>query len=208
MKAIAVLVPRAVRRPKLLLTSLAAATSLAALAAVTLAWPSSVHGDDQQACKAPSIQVYKKEGVLELWCEGKLRRAMPATFGANPVGPKEREGDERTPEGAYTISSRVKSDRFHRFLGVSYPNEADLKRAKEKGIKKVGFGIGIHGTTKKLAPLARLWTRVAASTGLAAVWGPTDGCIGVTNEDIEFLFARVPVGTKVVIAPSRPEKRE
>lgn len=201
-------VPRSVRRNKLALTSLAAASSLAALAAVTLAWPSSVHGDDQRECKAPSIQIYKKEGVVELWCEGKLRRSMSATFGANPVGPKEREGDERTPEGAYTISSRVKSDRFHRFLGVSYPNEADLKRAKEKGIKKVGFGIGIHGTTKKLAPLARLWTRVAASTGLAAVWGPTDGCIGVTNEDVEFLYARVPVGTKVVIAPGWPEKRE
>src|SRR5262245_51337208 len=75
------------------------------------------------ACPSPSIHVFKREGVLELKCEGKLVRTMGATFGKNPRGHKEREGDERTPEGAYRISSKVKSERFHRFLAISYPNE-------------------------------------------------------------------------------------
>jgi murein L,D-transpeptidase YafK len=173
------------------------------ISASALSWPSPKASP--LACKAPSIHVFKREGVLELHCEGKLARQMGATFGQNPQGPKEREGDERTPEGAYRISSKVVSERFHRFLGVSYPNEEDLRRAKQKGIEKPGFGIGIHGTTKKLAPLARAWIRVARTTGLVSKIGPTDGCIGVDNEDVEALYTIVPIGTPVFIAPARPE---
>jgi hypothetical protein len=172
---------------------------------VTLAWPTGASGEE--ACKAPEIRVYKREGSLELLCEGKLRRTMAATFGGDPVGPKEREGDQRTPEGSYRIASRVKSERFHRFLGVSYPNEEDRRRAAEKGITKLGGGIGIHGTSTRLAGVARAWTRLASAVGLAGVWGPTDGCIGVANEDAELLFAAAPIGTKVVIAPARPAPR-
>lgn len=134
---------------------------------LVLAWPGSA--DSAPSCEAPAIAVYKKEGRLELFCNGELRRGMAATFGANPVGHKEREGDERTPEGSYTISSKVKSDRFYRFLGISYPNAEDKKRAREKGIEKPGGGIGIHGTAQKLATIARMWTRFASATGLSGV---------------------------------------
>lgn len=173
------------------------------ISASALGWPS--QKATPLVCKAPSIHVWKREGVLELHCDGNLARQMGATFGQNPQGPKEREGDERTPEGAYRISSKVKSERFHRFLGVSYPNEEDLRRAKQKGIEKPGFGIGIHGTTQKLAPLARAWIRVARATGLVSKIGPTDGCIGVDNQDVEALYSLVPVGTPVFIAPQRPQ---
>jgi murein L,D-transpeptidase YafK len=131
---------------------------------------------------------------------------MDATFGASPVGQKEREGDERTPEGNYQINSKVENARFHRFLGVSYPNAEDIERTKRKGITNPGGGIGIHGTTRKLAPLARAWIRVARVTGLSSVIGPTDGCIGISNEDVERLYAVVPVNTPVIIVPKRPEK--
>jgi murein L,D-transpeptidase YafK len=167
-----------------------------------LAWPFGAAGD--APCKAPEVRIYKRQGELDLVCGGAVRRTMAATFGADPVGPKEREGDERTPEGDYRISLKVKSDRFHRFLGVSYPNDEDRKRGAKKGIKKLGGGIGIHGTTKKLAGLSRVWTRFASATGLSGVWGPTDGCIGVANEDVEVLFKTVPVGARVVIRPARP----
>jgi murein L,D-transpeptidase YafK len=159
-------------------------------------------------CPAPAIRVYKQEGVLELWCNGQLKSTMNATFGANPVGQKEREGDERTPEGNYRISSKVESARFHRFLGISYPNEEDIQRAKRKGISNPGGGIGIHGTTRKLASVARAWIRFANLTGLSGVIGPTDGCIGVANEHIEQLYATVPVNTPVTIFPKRPEKKD
>lgn len=179
----------------------AAAVLLGGLAAA-LGWPGSASGEPK--CGAAEIRIYKKEGALELWCDGALRRSVPATFGGDPVGPKEREGDQKTPEGSYRISSKVKSDRFHRFLAVSYPNAEDRRRAAERGITKLGFGIGIHGAKKSLAGVARLWTRLAHATGMAGVWGPTDGCIGVTNEDAEMLFETVSVGAKVQIFPVRP----
>src|SRR5262245_6883315 len=80
-------------------------------------------------CKDAELRVRKGDGIVELWCGGQERRSFAATFGANPSGPKEREGDERTPEGRYRITSRLKTPRFHRFLGVSYPNDDDRRRA-------------------------------------------------------------------------------
>lgn len=173
-----------------------------AVALVVAAWPWRAGGEE--TCRSPELRIYKREGALELLCDGAVRRTMAATFGGNPVGPKEREGDQRTPEGTYRVASKVKSDRFHRFLAISYPNADDRRHAAQKGITKLGGGIGIHGTQAKLAGLARIWTRLAHATGLAGVWGPTDGCIGVVNEDVEVLYKVVPVGTKVLIAPARP----
>jgi murein L,D-transpeptidase YafK len=172
-------------------------------ASVLLAWPSSAIGAGH--CPSPEIRVYKREGELELWCGGAVARTMPATFGANPIGPKIQEGDERTPEGAYTVSSKTVSTRFHRFLAVSYPNDADRARARASGVTRLGGGIGIHGTTPELAAPARAWTRFARAAGIAGVWGPTDGCIGVANEDVELLYATVPIGARITIAASRAE---
>jgi len=169
-----------------------------------LGWPSAE--PKRLTCPNPSLRVLKREAVLELWCNGTLTTTMNATFGASPKGQKEREGDERTPEGQYRINSKVESARFHRFLGISYPNEADLARAKRNGIKNPGGGIGIHGTTRKLAPLAQVWLEVSHSTGLSSVVGPTDGCIGISNDDVERLYAVLPVNTLITILPQRPPK--
>jgi murein L,D-transpeptidase YafK len=172
---------------------------LIAIALAGLSWPSPAKS--APACKAPELRVFKAQGELELVCAGQVTRTMSATFGANPVGPKEQEGDERTPEGVYTITSKTKSDRFHRFLAVSYPNDEDRRNAKSKGITRIGGGIGIHGVRRDLASPARAWTRFARVTGLAGVWGPTDGCVGLANEDVEILYDLVPAGTRVTIAP-------
>jgi murein L,D-transpeptidase YafK len=170
--------------------------------AFLLAWPS--HAEPHVPCADPEIHVFKAEGELALHCRGQLRLAMPATFGAHPSGPKEREGDERTPEGEYRVTSKIIDPRFHRFLGISYPNEHDRARARKQGVRRLGGGIGIHGARTGLAPIARAWTRWTAAMGLAGVWGPTDGCIGVANEHAESLYTLVPVGTRVLIAPRRP----
>jgi murein L,D-transpeptidase YafK len=154
-------------------------------------------------CPEAEIHVYKDEGTLELLCSGAVSRSFPVTFGADPVGPKEREGDEKTPEGKYRVSSKLRDDRFHRFLGVSYPNTEDIQHAKAAGIANPGGGIGIHGTKTSRAALARIWIRLAHETGAVSMWGPTDGCIAMTNEDVETLFDAVPVGARVVIAATR-----
>src|SRR5277367_1667981 len=78
---------------------------------VALAWPAGADGEEP--CRAAEIRVYKQEGAVELLCDGAVRRTMAATFGGNPVGAKEQEGDQRTPEGTYRIASKVKSERFH-----------------------------------------------------------------------------------------------
>lgn len=152
-------------------------------------------------CSHPSLAVRKREGIVELSCQGRAPQRFLATFGQNPTGPKLREGDERTPEGSYFISSRVETPRFHRFLGVSYPNAADLRRAQQLGISRPGGGIGIHGVQASKNTLARIWLRLGHTLRLNRLWGPTDGCIGVSNEDIEVLYAAVRVGTPVEITP-------
>jgi murein L,D-transpeptidase YafK len=153
------------------------------------------------SCDEAEILIRKKDAELQLICGGKPFRTFSATFGANPVGQKEREGDERTPEGVYRISSKSESERFHRFLGISYPNTDDLARARKNGIEKPGGGIGVHGTKPRLATLARAWIRLSSATGLGKLWGPTDGCIGLANEDVAVLYVLVPVGAKVTIQP-------
>lgn len=153
------------------------------------------------SCAHPSIVIKKREGIVELFCAGAPRGQYLATFGKNPVGPKLQQGDEKTPEGRYFVSSRVETPRFHRFLGVSYPNADDVRRSRGMGISQLGGGIGIHGVQKSMAAMARVWLRVGHTLGLNRLWGPTDGCIGVSNEDIEVLYDAVRVGTPVQITP-------
>lgn len=143
----------------------------------------------------------KSDGVLELRCDGVTFRRYRATFGANPVGPKLREGDERTPEGTYHLESRLSSGHFHRFMGVSYPNDADLHRARQLGIERPGRGVGIHGSGGQRAWLMSLWIPFAHRLGLIERWGPTDGCIALSNDDVAELFLHVHVGTPVTIVP-------
>lgn len=155
----------------------------------------------REGCESPSIHVDKSDGALELRCAGSLRRRFAATFGANPVGPKLREGDERTPEGTYHVVSHGVSGRFHRFMGLSYPNDADLHRAEQLGIDRPGFGVGIHGAGGERGWLMSLWIPFAHRLGLVTRWGPTDGCIALANEDVSYLFRHVRVGTPVTIEP-------
>lgn len=169
-------------------------------ATIVYAWPARV---PNHVCPSPEIRIFKREGELDLMCSGKRARTMAATFGGEPKGTKEREGDQRTPEGWYRISSRVENARFHRFLGVSYPNDRDQRWAQSRGVSRLGSGIGIHGTSSHKAGVARIWGRFARWTGLASVWGATDGCVLVANEEIEHLFKVVPAGAPVLIAPSR-----
>jgi murein L,D-transpeptidase YafK len=152
-------------------------------------------------CLQPQIYVVKHTGVLELRCQDEPPQRFAVTFGKNPLGKKERQGDERTPEGSYHVTSRLRSARFHRFLGISYPNAEDLAGARARGIADPGGGIGIHGTRVSLAAMARAWIRFAHATGMQGSWGPTDGCIALANEDVAAVFDQVTVGTPVVITP-------
>jgi len=172
------------------------------LAFCVLGWPRALPPDF--ACSHPSITVYKATSELELTCAGSVLYSAPVSFGANPIGKKERQGDERTPEGEYTVAYKKKNFTRYRFLGLSYPNREDLDNARRNHISDPGNGIGIHGGPMPLAFASRAWVRFSKATGLGKVWGPTDGCILVANEDAELLFRVMAVGTPVHILGRSP----
>jgi murein L,D-transpeptidase YafK len=136
------------------------------------------------------ILIEKSARTLTLLHAGKAVAVYKVALGSEPVGPKEREGDGRTPEGDYLIDSRNSRSHYHLSLHISYPNPADRERARQRGVSP-GGDIMIHGLPNGLGwigPAHRLrdWTQ---------------GCIAVTNAEIEEIWKLVPLGTPVKIQP-------
>lgn len=136
------------------------------------------------------ILIEKNERRLTLISKGKVLKTYKIALGGNPDGPKERQGDNKTPEGTYIIDSRNRDSRYHLSLHISYPNAKDKKRAKELGVSP-GGDIMIHGIKNGLSWVGDLHTEVD--------W--TRGCIAVTDEEIEEIERLAPNGTIVEIRP-------
>ncbi len=139
---------------------------------------------------ADKILIEKKARRLVLLSKGEELKTYKIALGGNPVGPKERQGDNKTPEGTYIIDSRNKSSRYHLSLHISYPNEKDKKRAKELGVSP-GGDIMIHGIKNGFSWVGDFHTEVD--------W--TKGCIAVTDDEIEEINKLTPNGTIVEIRP-------
>lgn len=151
-----------------------------------LALPSTVLG----AQKADLVLVKKSESKLFLVSDDKPFREYDVVFGAEPIGHKQQEGDERTPEGKYTLDYKKEDSAFYKAIHISYPNEQDVKHAQAKGISP-GGQIMIHGQRNGLGLLAFLAQRFN--------W--TDGCIAVTNSEMEEIWQAVDAGTPIEILP-------
>ncbi len=139
---------------------------------------------------ANRVLIEKGARTLKLYSDGRLLKTYKIALGPNANGPKEREGDGRTPEGRYVIDSRKKDSGFHRALHLSYPNDEDRRRARRLGVSP-GGAIMIHGLPNGMGAIGR--------AHVARDW--TQGCIAVTNEEIEELWRVVPNGTRVEIKP-------
>ena len=139
---------------------------------------------------ADRIVVDKSDRTLTLYRRGQALKTYAVTFGRQPSGRKEREGDDRTPEGQYVIDSRNVHSKYHIALHVSYPNAEDVRRARAAGVSP-GGAIMIHGLRDDLRWLGRLHRFVN--------W--THGCIAVTDEEIEEIARAVPNGTPITIRP-------
>lgn len=135
------------------------------------------------AQQADAIRVYKAQRRMELWRGERRIATYGIALGDDPIGHKRQQGDEKTPEGRYRISGRNPRSRFHLSLRISYPNEADREQARRRGVDP-GGDIMIHGATPP---------------GYRGDW--TDGCIAVTNEEMDAIWQRVPVGTPIDIRP-------
>ena len=139
---------------------------------------------------ADKILIEKKERRLTLLSRGEALKTYKIALGENPIGPKERQGDNKTPEGTYVIDSRNKDSGYHLSLRISYPNEKDKKRARELGVSP-GGDIMIHGIKNGFSWVGDSHTEVD--------W--TKGCIAVTDEEIEEIDKLAPNGTIVEIRP-------
>ncbi len=136
------------------------------------------------------ILIEKNARRLMLISKGEVLKTYKIALGGNPIGPKERQGDNKTPEGTYVIDSRNRDSRYHLSLHISYPNERDKKRAKELGVSP-GGNIMIHGIKNGFSWVGDSHTEVD--------W--TKGCIAVTDEEIEEIDKLAPNGTIVEIRP-------
>lgn len=143
------------------------------------------------APKAPPVDfllVDKSDRTLVLFRDGaEVRRYTGLQFGDAPMGHKQFEGDERTPEGRYTIDTRNPNSSYYLSLRVSYPNAQDRAYAERQG-RDPGGDIFLHGQPNWL-PSGRM----------AGDW--TDGCIAFTNAEMDELWRLVPDGTPIEIRP-------
>jgi len=160
---------------------------------------------DSSAGDALSLHVWKTRHQMALLEGDQVLRTFRVALGRDSSSSKIHRGDGRTPEGHYAIIEKRAQSRFHRFLALNYPNLDDAERAFAQRLITVeewadiffasvrqerppwstplGGDVGIHGYGER--PL------------IPVDW--TEGCIAVSNADIDYLYDRLPVGTPVII---------
>ena len=151
----------------------------------------------------PKIIIEKSKRILSLYDGDTLVKSYRAGLGFAPVGVKKREGDSKTPEGAYYISTKNPNSRFYLSLGLSYPNAADASAGLARGAISQGEHDKIVAAiTDGETPL---WKTALGGEifihghGSANDW--TLGCIALDDADIEELYNSLREGTPVEILP-------
>jgi murein L,D-transpeptidase YafK len=159
----------------------------------TLAWMSVGVASQlavQSTAKVDRIVIEKKKRTLALMAGAKILKTYKVALGGQPVGAKDRQGDHKTPEGIYSVDAKNPNSQFYKALHISYPNQIDRANARKLGVHP-GGDVEIHGLGAK-------WGWIGAKH-LLTDW--TDGCIAVTNEEINEIFPQIKVGTPVEIRP-------
>jgi len=136
------------------------------------------------------IVIEKSKRTLTLMSGVKTVKSYKVALGGQPVGAKDRQGDHKTPEGNYAVDAKNPKSQFYKALHLSYPSGADRANARKLGVGP-GGDVEIHGLGAK-------WGWIGAKHRLTD-W--TDGCIAVTNEEIDEIYPQIKVGTPVEIRP-------
>jgi len=134
------------------------------------------------------IVLDKSDRRMTLFREDKALRSYDVALGFAPDGSKERQGDGKTPEGEFTIDRRNPQSAFHLSLGIDYPRAQDRAHAAALGVSP-GGDIFFHGQPNLLPDIIQR----------KGDW--TEGCIALTNAEIEELWRVTPIGTRVIITP-------
>lgn len=140
--------------------------------------------------KADALLIVKSERKLYLLREGEVLRDFDIALGLMPEGPKEREGDFRTPEGRYLLQTRNPNSDYFLSLQISYPNRQDGERARAEGVDP-GGQIMIHGQ-----PNVPKYSESRYES-----WDWTDGCVAVSNSDMIDIWLMTEEGTPIEIRP-------
>lgn len=138
------------------------------------------------------VVVFKAERQMDLMHFGTVLKSYRVDLGQDPKGHKQREGDNRTPEGDYIIDRRNPNSAFHLSIGIDYPNLQDRARAKANGWRP-GGDIFIHGRGPNYQRARGDWT---------------NGCIAVTDRQMEDIYAMVRDGTPITIFASKQQELE
>lgn len=139
---------------------------------------------------ADRVIVLKKERILRLESHGREIKTYKVALGGDPIGPKTRQGDHKTPEGIYVLDFRKAHSKFYKAIHISYPSAQDRAAAREQGVSP-GGDVFLHG-------LPNGYGFVGGAHRLKD-W--TDGCIAVTNAEIDEIWAAVADGTPIEIRP-------
>lgn len=140
--------------------------------------------------KADRVVVVKSQRTLTLMSKGKVLKTYKVALGTSPIGAKVQQGDHKTPEGAFLLDRRNEHSRFYRAIHISYPDAQARTRAAKLGVSP-GGDVYVHG-------LPNGYGFVGASHRLKD-W--TDGCIAVTNDEMDEIWRTVPNGTPIEIKP-------
>ncbi len=153
----------------------------------------------------PVIEIWKAERRMELRQGGAAIRQFRVALGQQPRYGKELQGDGRTPVGRYYVSEKRADSPFHRFLGISYPNIEDAERAYQRRLIDAGLWADIFFANLR-GDAPPWYTVLGGRVGIHGYGGRpyvpidwTEGCVAVSDEDIEFVYDYTPVGTPVII---------
>jgi murein L,D-transpeptidase YafK len=136
------------------------------------------------------VVVLKSERTLQLVNHGRVIKAYKVALGGDPIGPKTRQGDHKTPEGSYVLDFRNAHSKFYKAIHISYPSARDRAAAREQGVSP-GGDVFLHGLPNGFGYLG--------AAHRLKDW--TDGCIAVTDAEIDEIGAAVADGTPIEIRP-------
>ncbi|MDX1464755.1 MAG: L,D-transpeptidase [Halomonas sp.] len=147
-----------------------------------------------------SLVVYEGSRVVE--------RFPSVSLGRGGAKPQRRRGDRATPLGEFRVNRFNRRSKFHIFIGLDYPTPTHARMALNAGVYTqqdyddyftyyrrhgappqdtiLGGFIGIHGLGEGDPDIHRRFH-----------W--TDGCVAVTDPQVERLSSLIDIGTRVVI---------
>ena len=146
--------------------------------------------DYAQDAGIDKIVVVKKDRKMYLLKDGKVQSTIPVSLGKNPVGHKQQQGDNKTPEGEFFIHRKLCSPKYYRSLCISYPRPSDTAKAQARGVNP-GGAVTIHAQPK--------WNADGKGDSYTLARNWTQGCVAVTNDAMKELWYAVREGVPITI---------